>query len=372
MSRLRRVFVIALALGARGVAAWDVPEIEVMTQNQYLGADIAGIATAADPIEFNNAVVAALKQIAANKTKNRMEALAEQISGRKPALVGLQEVFRFECDDPYGTGACKDRSIKAAFVDQLSATLDALGRRYKTAATVVNFNVPDPGLPFYLYGSTKPPAFLTLMDRDVILSRRDITATPVDYGCPKPSADGCNYLAALPVETPFGNLTFERGYVGVDATVAGKAYRFVTTHLEVKDPPIPPAIQAFQAAELIGTLAATTPTDKALIVVGDINSSPEDPLVDSVVPPHKQFVEAGYVDAWALRAGDARGFTCCQRENLSNRGSRLSQRIDMIFSMEPPERVRQARVVLGEKVSSHAHGLWPTDHGSVAAVLQFQ
>ena len=58
-----------------------------------------------------------------------------------------------------------------------------------------------------------------------------------------------------------------------------------------------------------------------------------------------QFVDAGYTDIWTLRPGAVPGFTCCQDVDLSNKRSKLSERIDMIFSLEPPARVRQARVV---------------------------
>jgi len=46
----------------------------------------------------------------------------------------------------------------------------------------------------------------------------------------------------------------------------------------------------------------------------------------------------------------------------------------VIFSTEVPNKVKKARV-LGAKVSSKTsppgHGLWPSDHGSVAAELEF-
>jgi hypothetical protein len=110
--------------------------------------------------------------------------------------------------------------------------------------------------------------------------------------CTKPVLqDGCNYLyAAGPIITPFGDYYIERGYVGVDITVAGKDYRIVNTHLEVKDPPTPPILQAAQAQELIATLAATTPPEKSLVVMGDTNSSPVDPIGG----PCSQFMQSGY------------------------------------------------------------------------------
>jgi endonuclease/exonuclease/phosphatase family metal-dependent hydrolase len=258
--------------------------------------------------------------------------------------------------------------------------LTALNGEYAKAASVINLNLPPagspiPGIPFDISEDGLPDAFLTVVDRDVILRRSDVSANPVFFSklCTTPSADGCNYSNALEVSTPLGDFSFKRGYVIVDATVKGKNYRFVNTHLEIKDPPIPPELQASQAAELIDTLtlAGFPPMDKSLIVVGDINSSPKD---QSGISPYEKFVENGYSDAWTFRPGNAKGFTCCQRPDLSNRKSVLNQRIDMIFSIETPAKVKRAHV-LGNKVSSKTRppgrGLWPSDHGSVAVGLQF-
>ena len=84
----------ASLLGFASLAA--AADIDVMTQNQYLGADLTpvlGAATAQpfDPDAFNAAVVAALKRIAASRPAERVQALAAEIAQRKPDVVGLQE-----------------------------------------------------------------------------------------------------------------------------------------------------------------------------------------------------------------------------------------------------------------------------------------
>jgi hypothetical protein len=68
------------------------------------------------------------------------------------------------------------------------------------------------------------------------------------------------------------------------------------------------------------------------------------------------------------------GFTCCQLEDLSNHKSILNQRIDMIFSLESPVKIKQARVlgdVVATKTPPPGQGLWASDHGSVAATIEF-
>ena len=75
-----------------------------------------------------------------------------------------------------------------------------------------------------------------------------------------------------------------------------------------------------------------------------------------------------------MRPGSVEGLTCCQLEDLSNHKSILYERVDLIFTMEPTQKIKKARV-LGDKVSAktppHGKGLWASDHGSVAAGIEF-
>lgn len=425
MKRMTSFVVSALLLGATGTAA--SAEIEVMTQNQYVGTDLIGLVASPD---FNAAVVAALETRAASLPAERAAALAALIRKRDPALVGLQEVYRFTCADADSEDdlGCEHQSIAGAFTDQLQDTLAALGGRYSEAATVVNLNLPAslppplnllPGIPITAGGTL---IFVGVVDRDVILARSGVSYTVTDFTqvqgfglCPLPSPeDGCNYQAAasatlnvpnpipggLPATIPVP-VRFERGFVGVDATVGGVPYRFVNTHLETRLEtfgPVPPfgrVYQHAQAQELTATLQAlqaVAPVAKTLLV-GDINSDPRDEVLpvppflqaalgtDEIVPPYRQFVEAGLTDVWTLRPGTAQargaplvGYSCCQAEDLSNHTSALYERIDMIFSLVPPKKVKEARLV-GESVADKTWppglGLWPSDHASVAARLQY-
>ena len=359
--------------------------IKVMTQNQYIGADLIPLFAASDAGGFDAALVEALQTVAANKPAERMRALADDIAKERPALVGLQEVSRFQCTGP----GCSDPSIAAAFVDHLQLTLDALGGTYEEVATVVNLDLS--GIPFLINGI---PGQLSVTDRVVILAREGVNATPVDFqsvgACAQQSGDGCNYSFILQAPTPLGPIDIERGFVAVDATIHGKNYRVVNTHLEQQQPdPNNPASQVFQsaqAAELIQTVLNTTPPNRSLIVLGDMNSSPEHPAIPGPLPlpppfdggiitPYQQFVLAGFTDVWELRPGNQPGYTCCQDEDLTNRRSELEERIDMIFSLEEPAKVKKLRVV-GDKVSDKTRppgrGLWPSDHGSLTAELEFR
>jgi hypothetical protein len=300
-------------------------------------------------------------------------------------------------DDGLG---CDDPQIKGAFNDHLTLTLAALGKSYKAVAIVNNLNLTDnlgipgfpvPGLPVDLDSDGVPDIAVTILDRDVILARRDVDAHPVVFECANSSGDGCNYTVVATVETPVGDIAIERGWVAVDATIRGKDYRFVNTHLEVQEleegNPLSGFYQAAQAAELISYLDPSRSFDSRLIVVGDINSSPDDMIIPGplplpepfnagIAPPYTQFVDSGYTDTWTELPIPRPGFTCCQDADLSNKHSLLDTRIDVIFSSDAPRAVRRGRVLgatIFDKIwATWPNLLWPSDHGSVATELRFE
>jgi endonuclease/exonuclease/phosphatase family metal-dependent hydrolase len=366
--------------------------IKVMTQNQYLGADLTPIVGATDPVEFNAAVIAALQEIAGNRFQERVQALTKAISTRRPHIVGLQEVYEFTCED-FGNGNCA--LFQGAFNDHLAATMDALAQQhsnYYVAATIENLTLPPPGLPFpglpvHLDADGVPDLFVGVVDRDVILARRDIQTSNVDFGCVRPSQDGCHFETIAQAMTLIGPINIERGFLAVDARVKGKLFRVVNTHLEVQSPspdPLSPAIQAAQASELIGTMSLLPPEEgRRLIVVGDINSSPDDtrfphPTEGPFFTPYQQFVNGtdlfgnpislAYTDIWTLNYRDRPGYTCCQDSDLMNQQSALTERIDMIFSLEAPRKAH-SRVIGRHPWNKTPSGLWPSDHGTVVGRL---
>jgi hypothetical protein len=396
MIRYIAVVLAALLTPSFLFAGAGKPDIVVITQNQYLGADLTPIIAAQSPGEYNLAVLDALFSIADNNFPERAVALAESIADRDAHLVGLQEVFKFDCLES-GTipGACL--LFSSAMNDHLELTLDALddlGADYYIAGVVENLTIPDagfglPGLPVFLNeGDAIPDVFIQVLDRDVILARGDVSSSTVTFPCSKPSVDGCNYDVIASAETLAGTIDVERGFVGVDALVDGRAYRFVNTHLEIRYPAPEqdaPLIQAGQASQLVGTMTlAPPPPGTKLLLVGDINSSPLDPVFLSsfglAYPPYQQLatgvsvwgtpISLPYADVWNLRPGKPPGNTCCEAADLSNRKSMLDERIDVIFSLMPPSRVK-ANILNNNPDDKTPSGLWPSDHASVVARLYY-
>jgi hypothetical protein len=390
-----RPFLLAALLAVTG--ALTAAEIDVMQQNQYLGTDLTPVITA-PPELLNDRLVGALETVAASLPAQRIDRLAKQIAARMPHAVVLNEAFAYSCanlfpDTTPATEGCGNQRISGAFLDFLEATETNLDDGYVVKARVRNFAIA--GLPFEIDGYY---ALLTVEDRDAILVRSDVApmaqAVPLAMAGCRASLEGCNYVAVPTILTALGPVTIERGYTAVDLVVEGDIYRVFGTHLEVRQLVPGPAgeptrvLQRLQAAELAQTaLYFPTAPGTRVLVVGDINSAPTDGFdvlatpIGPLPPPYAIFLGAGFTDAWTLRPGVGPGtgaplvgHSCCQDEDLANQKSVLYERIDIIFSLEMPENVGNARL-LGESIADKTWppglGVWPSDHASVAVTLKY-
>ncbi|MBC2735441.1 MAG: hypothetical protein HF981_13870 [Desulfobacteraceae bacterium] len=370
--------VLTLALIIQLPALAGAEELRVMTRNLYLGAEIQSLAAAGSYEEFLDGVEDALMQIAANNFSERAEALAAEIVEKKPHLVGLQEVYDFKLNG--GNYPCPPF---CDYLGELLLQIEAQGASYRPVATVKNFDIT---IPFF------DGMIVSVLDRDVILVRDDVETADVDVSgfCPDRVSDdknGCNYQLVASAEIPPPDessdpltIDFTRSFVAIDAWIDDYPVRVVNTHLEVRYPdpdnPFSPFIQAAQAQELTIFLQLF-PNEEGgpTLLLGDINSSPADEPIrtqlpfGTIVPPYMQLVNAGYFDAWPLRPGKPKGFTCCFGEDLSEKAD-LYERIDIIFSSEKPNRVR-ANVVGNSPSDRTDSGLWPSDHAGLAGRLRF-
>ena len=366
---IKGVVILLTALVLQGTNWAAAEELTVMTRNLYLGADLTPLITAQNKAQFESAVFDIMGTIEDNSFPERAAALAAEIVEKKPHLVGLQEVLNFTID------GANSRPPFYDYLQELQNALKARGANYRVVAVVKNLDLVFP------FGINRIGA----LDRDVILGHGDVVTEVVDLNklC-QVSEDGCNYQSAarlpnpLATETePLPPIVIERGLVAIDAWVDSFPVRFVNTHLEVREVGPFGLLQATQAFELTQILAALNSVSlnslrAPIIVVGDFNSDPRDPvLAGPIVPPYLQLTAAGFVDAWTQhRPGNPDGYTCCQEENLLNRKSVLYERVDLIFSSAEPEKVKVHLV--GDKIPDKApSGLWPSDHAGVGGRMEF-
>lgn len=407
------LFLVALSLIAPVASArwgwkWRCPtdKVKVMTRNLYLGADIFKVLEAAqdpDPalggLDVPIAVATLFQTVQYTNFPERAEALANEIYFLRPHLIGLQEVSTWYIQSPsdffYPFPPHVNPNQQPADIvvyDFLQILLDALAARglnYKVGASSEDFDGnADVELPMLtgwtsIEGIPDPiPTFddVRLVDRDVILVLRD-----VDDWNPM----GKQYSNNLGVTIGGADLEFTRGWVAVDADVNGEVYRFVNTHLEIRDGVGSPFrfFQAAQMQELLGNLAFLSSIDpKQIILVGDFNSSPEDVpgvYVDPVygplpyVPPYMQATDlmygGTYLDAWDLLYWPRDGFTSGFDEYVSDPTAKLTTRIDLIFLSQH----KDVQSVFGIRTGAHPFtmtpsGLWPSDHAGVFTRIVFK
>ena len=162
------------------------------------------------------------------------------------------------------------------------------------------------------------------------------------------------FTSQLTVPLKDQTVTLKRGFAAVDATVAGKKFRFIDPHAE--------AYSDEDANGQFKELLATAAKSKKLttIMAGDFNSSPTRGTAYNTV------IGAGFWDTGVKLA------TCCQAETLDNETSELTADnwIDHIV-VRPKVKVLR-RVVVGNKPTDRVGGLWPSDHAGLVVKLRLK
>jgi endonuclease/exonuclease/phosphatase family metal-dependent hydrolase len=319
-------------------AARDDATLTVLTRNLYLGADLAPLfeATAAD---LGTVARATYDQLVASDVEARMAALAGEIAAAEPDVVALQEATLWR-QQPQGATAPVELYD---FLALLLAGLEDRDVPYTVAGSVDGFSgglpVPDVGV-------------VTMQDRDVILVR---DGGPVEVTGP---AESGAFESRLTVNIAGADIEVVRGWTAVEATLDGRAFRFVATHLEAFDDDV----RDRQLDELLA-VAAGDPNQPTLLL-GDLNSA-SDGVGDEA---YRAALDAGFEDAWSA-AGDAtRGgeATCCYDADLT--AGALDVRIDFVL-VAGDFTVDRAEVVGTAASSRTASGRWASDHAGVLAVL---
>lgn len=386
MNKLKAGLLAGVLFLSLGMAAWADNQgafragpLKVVTQNLYVGGDIL-LPLSVPPADFPAAAAEVIDQIVATNFPERAMKLADLIRRGQPDLVGLQEVYVVKvCLEALPTLCPVDLDYLEILLENLNGRVE----HYREVATVTNIDIQS--LPVELPDGTD--VIVSITDRDVILAHHQVGTANV-------LAD--NYDAALPVDNPLlPGFRVLRGYAMVDADVRGRTYRFVNTHLEISGAgsdlePLFRLVQAAQALELVTLLQQQD--EHTQVIVGDFNSDPsEAPIVLCGVPdgdggfdtfpcptPYATLFDANYTDTWLYRNGPFDfGFTCCQDTLLDNEFSKLDERIDLVWARQagdyvgPPFLINVRANVFGDGVGDKTvpGGLWPSDHGGVAAQL---
>jgi hypothetical protein len=369
-------FVAGAADAGKPLRQFQAGPLDVMTQNLYVGGDIL-LPLAVPPEQFPAAAALVIQQIIATNFPERAMVLADEMLAQRPDLIGLQEVYVVRVCLAVAPAICP---IDQDYLELLLDNLNADAPLYREASTVTNISLLD--LPAELPDGTD--ILVSITDRDVILARAGVETR---------NEVSANFQARLPVNNPaLPGFAVLRGYTMVDATVAGRDYRFLNTHLEVAGQgsdlePVFRAIQAAQALELVSPGGPLFGDDHTQVVVGDFNSNPFDgPIVPCVIltsggpvpaqcpTPYAVLSGFNYIDTWLERVGAWElGNTCCQATLLDNEESELYERVDLTWVRPAPDHyggpaVRAVRAeVLGDEVADKTpSGLWPSDHAGVA------
>ena len=346
MSRLRRLAALGVvATSLLAVVPATAPakrqDLKVLVRNVYLGADLIPLATAQNMQEFEQNAAARYQTVLRNDFASRAKALAAEIRTTKPHLIGLQEAAVWRTGPKDGT-ATKANDVAYDSTEVLVKALASIGQRYRVVA----------GRDWFDFEAPTTDQDVRLTQRDVILVRR---GTRLKLG---KTFQG-QFADHFDVPTQAGLARQLRGWVGVDGRLAGRRFRFVTTHLEAYSAEIADK----QMKQLLrGPLASKK---RQSILVGDFNSAPaantsasgtqrDDSAYDSAIG-------AGFVNPLPRRS------TCCFAEDLHNTNELLDTWIDHIV-VRPRIRALRSGIVGTKQIG----GLFPSDHAGIWATLRLK
>jgi endonuclease/exonuclease/phosphatase family metal-dependent hydrolase len=310
-------------------AASKGPTITVMTRNLFLGADLIPLATTPPGPQFNQTATNMFNGVTAQDPNGRMKLVAGEIAKAKPDLVGFQELSLWR------TGPQPASKVAYNYIKTILGQLKTLHQSYRVVAIKQAFNVEGPM-------SSGNDVRLTL--GDAIIARKGVKVKHVH------SAIFKNQLT-IPTQA-IGNVTTNRGYNELDATVHGVTVHVVNTHLEAYDA----GFRLKQAQELVkGPLRSKLPT----ILLGDLNSGPNLPKAEDR-PPYLAIAKAGFKEERTPK------FSCCFNDLSDTTG--WDHNVDHIMA-KPKLKLVRSFITGNEKTAGGVH---PSDHGGVVSVLRLK
>lgn len=350
--RLAAALVTALCLAAAPAAeAKSKPaKLKVMTRNIYLGGNIFLPVVTKDRADFEQKAGELWDQVRATNFPARAKLLAREVKKHKPDLIGLQEVALWR----RGPNGVKD-----------GATTPATQVVYDFKKTLLS-EIKKAGLKYRVGDTQKEADIEASIDDgyDVRLTMNDVILVKKRKGLKVRKRSSGNFKTSITVPTNGGPFTSRRGWTAVDATLDGRRFRLLNTHLEAF---LAQTRQA-QAKELIAT-GGPARRKGTVILVGDLNSD-RDGLDNGDPVPYKDLATFGFKDAWV--AGGGKGFSCCFKSPLIRDAppAPFDHRIDHIL-VKPKVKASKARVI-GNDRKNRAGTLWPSDHGGAVVTLSLK
>lgn len=343
--------------GGRGIGgdggAGSARDLWVMTQNVYYGTEFDPVIEAVslgDPEAIVGAVTTAWAEIRANDFAARADAIANGIALHRPDFVGLQEAALYRVQVPSDAFTDTPTPALTVALDYAQMVIDALARRGLAYELVVSVESLDVELPGLTDDGTELQD-IRITDRDALLARRDLAVDGIALGNPQSGL----FANAVVLES---GIAIPSGWVSIDANVAGRLVRIVSTHLAsgVED------VQRAQAVELLaGPLAGAD----AAVLVGDLNSDALGGVGPDGTATYADLVSAGLSDAWSEAHPTEAGATWGRSGDLASDDPTLTERIDVALSKGALDVLEAER--LGANLADRVHGLWPSDHAGVVA-----
>ncbi|HSK50117.1 MAG TPA: endonuclease/exonuclease/phosphatase family protein [Solirubrobacterales bacterium] len=342
-------------------------QVNTMTRNLYLGADLGPAIGAPSLDAFVAANGQILREVTANEFPTRAKGLAREILAAEPDLVGLQEVALWRTAPPsltpVLTGEPTATTVRYDYLQELLGQLNKGPDRYEVVIVQNEFDLEAPADENAVAGDGPNPAIANaeingrLTMRDVILARRGA-------GVQISNPQSANFATNLVVPILGKPLTIKRGWTATDAKVRGSGwFRFVNTHLEAFNP----LVRQAQAAELVAPAGPAT-SELPVILLGDLNSD-DDTVEGADRLAYETLVAAGMVER---STGDP--LSCCLDSSLLAVGAGGSvadfdHQVDHIMTRDP-DQVR----LLDSEVSGRfpVNGFWNSDHAGVFSSLSLR
>ena len=319
-------------------------DFTIITQNAYFGANLEPLLAASAPLDVLREVAAAWSRVQATNIPERAAKIAEVIADAKPDLVGLQEVVQW-C-----RGSMDAMRIEYDFLELILAALRERGVSY--APIAIRYDL-DQLAPLSASGD-----LLRLIDRHAVLLRVDPISRVQPYNIQSGEFSKLYPLERLASGVP-------RSWIAVDASIDGKKFRFIESHLESYGA----EVQIAQGGELI---RGPGKADFPVVMAGDFNTNGnQDPAVLDCTPTYPAFIEAGFEDVWSAVNPKDPGNTGVQADDLRNSESSLDRRIDLML-VRGGARPRHAELVGIAASSRTPSGLWPSDHAGIFATIELR